>query len=226
MATGPSDPRGSSTRRSWPLQSHTRLEALRYDGLCCPRRSSLVRPPPTSARRSATSRAALIGFAVTGHPRTAPWSRGFRCRDGSLLFRAGLCDRSAPTTPTGLWCCTSKIYTPFMAFTLGVLGSAPACSPLTRGFFTTRIQDSSRTDRSLARRPKGDFVMALRQSGLPFRRPPATGPLGRYPDRTLTGKPTTASRTHIPCADFTLNLLGCAATQQSKRTRNRERTVS
>jgi len=37
-----------------------------------------------------------------------PWSRGFRCRDGSLLFRAGLCDRSAPTTPTGLWCCMPR----------------------------------------------------------------------------------------------------------------------
>jgi len=40
--------------------------------------------------------------------------------------------------------------------------------------------------------------MALRQSGLPFRRPPATGPLGRYPDRTPTGKPSTAFRTHTP----------------------------
>ena len=40
--------------------------------------------------------------------------------------------------------------------------------------------------------------MALRQSGLPFRRPPATGPLGRYPDRTPTGKPSTAFRTHNP----------------------------
>ena len=33
------------------------------------------------------------------------------------------------------------------------------------------------------------FVMTLRQSGLPIRRPPATGLLGHYPDRTLTGKP-------------------------------------
>src|SRR5664279_4946154 len=40
--------------------------------------------------------------------------------------------------------------------------------------------------------------MALRQSGLPFRRPPATGPLGRYPDRTPTGKPSTAFTTHTP----------------------------
>jgi len=34
----------------------------------------------------------------------------------------------------------------------------------------------------------GDFVMALRQSDLSFRRPSATGPLGRYPGRTSTGK--------------------------------------
>lgn len=34
--------------------------------------------------------------------------------------------------------------------------------------------------------------MALRQSNLSFRRPSATAPLGRYPDRTLTGKPIAA----------------------------------
>ena len=43
-----------------------------------------------------------------------------RCRDGSLLFHDGLCDRSAPITPTGLWCCTSKVFTPSVAF-------APIC---------------------------------------------------------------------------------------------------
>jgi len=36
--------------------------------------------------------------------------------------------------------------------------------------------------------------MALRRSGLPFRRPSATGPLGRYPGRTYTGKSITASQ--------------------------------
>jgi putative transposase len=36
------------------------------------------------------------------------------------------------------------------------------------------------------------FVVALRRSGLPSRRPPATGLLGHYPDRTLTGKSTAA----------------------------------
>ncbi len=51
-----------------------------------------------------------------------------------------------------------------------------------------------RTDHLLA--AQGDFVMALQRSGLPFRRPPATGPLGRYPGRTFTGKSTAACRTH------------------------------
>ena len=47
-----------------------------------------------------------------------------------------------------------------------------------------------RTDHLLA--AQGDFVMALQRSGLPFHWPPATGPLGRYPDRTSTGKSTAA----------------------------------
>jgi hypothetical protein len=44
--------------------------------------------------------------------------------------------------------------------------------------------------------PQRDFVVTLRQSDLSFRRPPATGLLGHYPDRTLTGKFITAFRTH------------------------------
>ncbi len=38
----------------------------------------------------------------------------------------------------------------------------------------------------------GAFVVTLRRPGLPDRRPPATGLLDHYPDRTLTGKPITA----------------------------------
>jgi hypothetical protein len=53
---------------SWPLRSRTQLEVLRYDGFCCPRRSSLLFPPPTSAQRSTTSRITLIGFTATGAP--------------------------------------------------------------------------------------------------------------------------------------------------------------
>src|SRR5260370_28559742 len=90
-------------RGSWPLQSPARLEALGYGGLCCPHRSSLLCPPPTSAQRSATSRSTLIGFAATGSSKKGtPWAVVPRCQDGSLLFRDGLCDRSAPNTPTGL----------------------------------------------------------------------------------------------------------------------------
>ena len=44
--------------------------------------------------------------------------------------------------------------------------------------------------------PQRDFVVTLRQSGLPYRRPPATALLGHYADRTLTGKFITAFRTH------------------------------
>jgi hypothetical protein len=74
-------------------------------------------------------------------------------------------------------------------------GSAPVCLPLCgggsrRGYRIPLV----RTDHLLA--AHGDFVRALRQSDLSFRRPPATGPLGRYPGRTLTGKPIAASRTH------------------------------
>jgi hypothetical protein len=51
-----------------------------------------------------------------------------------------------------------------------------------------------RTDHSLA--VQDDFVVALRRSDLSLRRPPATGLLGHYPDRTFTGKSTKAFRTH------------------------------
>jgi hypothetical protein len=50
---------------------------------------------------------------------------------------------------------------------------------------------------------QGDFVMALRWSGLPFHRPPATTLLGHYADRTLTGKSITASRTHTTAMSST-----------------------
>ena len=40
--------------------------------------------------------------------------------------------------------------------------------------------------------PQRDFVVTLRQSGLPYRRPPATALLGHYAGQTLTGKFITA----------------------------------
>ena len=62
-----------------------------------------------------------------------------------------------------------------------------------------------RTDHLLATR--GDFVMALRQSDLSFRRPPATGLLGHYPDRTHTGKPITAWQDTLSITIFTASSL-------------------
>ena len=44
--------------------------------------------------------------------------------------------------------------------------------------------------------PQRDFVVTLRRSGLPYRRPPATALLGHYAGQTLTGKFITAFRTH------------------------------
>jgi hypothetical protein len=125
-----------------------------------------------------------------------------RCRDGSLLFHDGLCDRSAPITPTGLWCCTSKVFTPSVAFARMHGARHPHVSR-SRGVVSRRGYriPCVRTDHLLA--AHGDFVMALRQSDLSFRRPPATGPLGRYPGRTLTGKSIAASRTH--CTPTTAN---------------------
>jgi hypothetical protein len=105
-----------------------------------------------------------------------------------LIVHAHVTHRAASTTrrTTGLWCCTSKIFAPSMAFTQVSRARHPHV-PALAGWVTTRIQDPLvRTDHLLA--AHGDFVMALRQSGFPSRRPPATGPLGCYPDRTSTGK--------------------------------------
>jgi len=119
---------------------------------CAARRT--LRGDPTSARHSTISRATLIGFVVTGAPEGGtPPGLCCRCRDGSLLFHDGLCDRSAPITPTGLWCCTSKVFTPSMAFAPICRARHPFVSAAA-GWVTTRLQDSSRTDRPLARRPR------------------------------------------------------------------------
>ena len=196
LATGPSDPRGSSTRRSWPLQSHTRLEAVRYDGCAVHadhRYYALLRlplgapPVPGCAYRHRRYRQPQDGAL---RPRI-PVPRRISC---SMLdcvivplpLRRRVSGAAHPRSTHRPWPSPQGS---------GLRARHPHGSPLTRGFVTTRIQDPLvRTDHLLA--AQGDFVMALRQSGLPFRRPSATGPLGRYPDRTPTGKPTTASRTH------------------------------
>jgi hypothetical protein len=70
--------------------------------------------------------------------------------------------------------------------------------------------------------PQGGFVVALRRSGLPFRRPPATGLLGHYPGRTLTGKSTTASPGHTE--DRLNDDLGGRLHNAVANSRDRERT--
>src|SRR6266545_3165087 len=137
----------------------------------------------------------VIGFAAPGHPRPATWGHTGRGRDGSLLFSDGLCGRSAPTTPAGSWVLPLQALRTVPGLRPRGRGSAPARSCLRRlaydastGFLIVR------TDHLLV--AQGDFVMALRRPGLPSRRPPATGLLGHYPDRTFTGKSTAAYRTH------------------------------
>src|SRR6266496_3810688 len=122
----------------------------------------------------------VIGFAAPGHPRPATWGHKGRGRDGSLLFSDGLCGRSAPTTPAGSWVLPLQALRTVRGLRPRGRGSAPARSCLRR-----LVYDAStgflivRTDHLLV--AQGDFVMALRRSGLPSRRPPATGLLGHYP---------------------------------------------
>jgi hypothetical protein len=89
--------------------------------------------------------------------------------------------------------CTSKIFTPSMAFAHPNEARLPL-SPALQAGFTTPLDSSGpnalRTDCLLD--PQRAFVVALRQSGLPFRRPPATELLGHYSDWTFTSKPITA----------------------------------
>src|SRR6266498_284633 len=139
------------------------------------------------------------GFAAPGQPRPATWGHKGRGRDGSLLFSDGLSGRSAPTTPAGSWVLPLQALRTVPGLRPRGRGSAPARSCLRRlaydastGFLIVR------TDHLLV--AQGDFVMTLRRSGLPSRRPPATGLLGHYPDRTFTGKSTAAYRTHTATA--------------------------
>ena len=79
----------------------------------------------------------------------------------------------------------SKLFTPSMAFAAVKKARLPHCGRNEAARFLI-----VRTGCLLA--AQSGFVMALRRSGLPFRRPPATGLLGHYPDRTFTGKPIAA----------------------------------
>jgi len=76
-----------------------------------------------------------------------------RCRDGSLLFHDGLCDRSVPHRPAGSWVLRFQGLGTVHGLRPCGQGSAPACFPLSRGGLRPgRIP--RRTDRSLACRPR------------------------------------------------------------------------
>src|SRR6266542_3641463 len=158
----------------------------------------------------------VISFAAPGHPRPATWGHMRRGRDGSLLFSDGLCGRSAPTTPAGSWVLLLQALRTVRGLRPRGRGSAPA-----RSCFRRLAYDAStgflivRTDHLLV--AQGDFVVALRRSGLPSRRPPATGLLGHYPDRTFTGKSTAACRTHTATASSQLGSMRCSAPTASEQ---------
>ena len=91
------------SRSPSPFALHTRLEALCSGRLCCPRRRrsyGLLRLPLGSPplHRIAAYRFRRYRAPQVGSPRPSR-----RCRDGSLLFRDRLCNRSAPFTPAGSW---------------------------------------------------------------------------------------------------------------------------
>ena len=125
--------------------------------------------------------------------------------------------------------CTSKLFAPSVAFTHLRWARLPhfSCNAgepdEAAGFLNVR------TGWLLA--PQRDFVMTLRRSGLPFRRPPATGPLGHYPDRTHTGKSTTASPGHTEdrvdttCRSNSFRQLRAKVTSRSQRGRGSEETL-
>jgi len=100
---------------------------------------------PTSARRPLISRLLTVyGVRLIGRRELAAHGPPTRCRDGSLLFRGGLCDRSAPSTPSGvLGCCDSKVFAPSMAFAREVRARLPLVAANAGFNLTTRQSDSS-----------------------------------------------------------------------------------
>jgi hypothetical protein len=177
------------------LRTHTWLGALRSGRVMLSRPSPLPMAPADF--RSALHRFAgslLIGFAATGHRGAAtrghitpvprrispvPWPaiQPFRSPYPGGSIGAALPSSSRRRSPSPIFA-----------------GLGSRTCPATQASLSGR-QDSSSYG-PVGCLPPRDFVVALRRSGLPFRRPPATGLLGHYPDRTFTGKSTTASPGH------------------------------
>ena len=157
----------------------------------------LRRPPGTPPTSRLTP---VIG-------RDAPTARsaGRRAGEGLPSSRRHLLNVPRPIrrgVPRG---CTSRLFTPSMAFTLTTgLGSS---SSTKAGTLTTRQASLDAADRSVAP-PTRAFDAGLRPGRFPPSRQPATGPPGSYPDRTHTGRRRRACRWITIITSSTSNRLG------------------
>jgi len=136
-----------------------------------------ARPPPTSRRAPVIGRQAsgdIRHTQATGPDRVSPVPavtiRTFR----------------APYAGESFGACSSRSSAPSMAFALRIR-ARHSLFPSRDGTFTTRQASLHATDRPVAP-PQGLSTLGFDASGYPRRRQPATGPPGRYPDRTHTGK--------------------------------------
>ena len=184
-------------RSPFPTLTHTRLGALRSGGLCCPRHHRYQYGPlrlPLGARPFRR----VTAYRLRGY--RAPQDGSLRPYDAGAETDLSCSVIGCPTVPLPIprrihRRSTSKFFAPSMAFAHLRGARLPLFDPLTRvepdeaaGFLIVRT--------SCLLAPQRDFVVTLRRAGLPERRPPATGLLGHYPDRTLTGKSITASPGH------------------------------
>jgi hypothetical protein len=139
--------------------------------------------------------------SCTYRPRLLPGATGWlarshqrRCADGSLLFHARLCARSAPLTPDGSSGLHNQDLHPFHGLRPIGRGSAP--SPVRRktaGSVTT-LQDSLQaTDHALARPPRG-----LCRGASTLRISPRAGHQLHGCLVTTVAGPPPASRTQLP----------------------------
>jgi hypothetical protein len=111
-------------------------------------------------------------FAATGAPRAAPRATTAGVETDLSCSTVGCVIVPLPIRRRVHRCCTSKLFTPSMAFTHALGARLPYCSPIARGLFDDAVTGFLSHGPITCSPPNGDFVMALRQSGLPSRRPP------------------------------------------------------
>jgi hypothetical protein len=112
-------------------------------------------------------------------------------RGGPLQFPDVLSLHSMSLTPGGSWRLHFPVLHRFHGLHRGLRGSAPPCPPRDdslSGHLTTRQTSRDATDCRFACPPQEGFVSGLRRPHFGGRRRSATRRLGRYRDRTCTGK--------------------------------------